>query len=132
MPEQSSQDFKLEALEADMKHLAEEIQRHRENPESRALSGQEVVKKSLQAIVAPPPVPPPPQQAQGGALPAYAASAPAETKLEIEYLVDLAFQHGLDKANAEAMKSNPFVLDAFHDALAAKLYPELQRRGILK
>ena len=42
------------------------------------------------------------------------------------------FQHGLDKANAEAMKSSPFVMDAFHDTLAAKLYPELQRRGILK
>jgi len=131
MAENLSGDFKLEALEADMRRLAEEIQKHRENPESRALSGQEVVKKSIQSIITPP-SPPTPQQAQGGALPAYAAGAPAETKLEIEYLVDLAFQHGLDKANAEAMKSSPFVMDAFHDALAAKLYPELQRRGILK
>ncbi|MBI2092981.1 MAG: hypothetical protein HYT75_08335 [Deltaproteobacteria bacterium] len=131
MAENLSGDFKLEALEADMRRLAEEIQRHRENPESRALSGQEIVKKSIQSIITPPP-PPTPQQAQGGALPAYAASAPAETKLEIEYLVDLAFQHGLDKANTEAMKSSPFVMDAFHDTLAAKLYPELQRRGILK
>ena len=132
MAENLSGDFKLEALEADMRRLAEEIQKHRENPESRALSGQEVVKKSIQSIITPPPPPPVPQQAQGGALPAYAAGAPAETKLEIEYLVDLAFQHGLDKANAEAMKSSPFVMDAFHDTLAAKLYPELQRRGILK
>ena len=131
MAENLSGDFKLEALEADMRRLAEEIQKHRENPESRALSGQEVVKKSIQSIITPP-SPPTPQQAQGGALPAYAAGAPAETKLEIEYLVDLAFQHGLDKANAEAMKSSPFVMDAFHDTLAAKLYPELQRRGILK
>ena len=131
MAENLSGDFKLEALEADMRRLAEEIQKHRENPESRALSGQEVVKKSIQSIITPP-SPPTPQQAQGGALPAYAAGAPAETKLEIEYLVDIAFQHGLDKANAEAMKSSPFVMDAFHDTLAAKLYPELQRRGILK
>ncbi len=132
MAENLTGDFKLEALEADMKRLAEEIQRHKESPEMRAASGQEVVKKSLQSIITPPPPPPAPQQAQSGALPAYAAGAPAETKLEIEYLVDLAFQKGLDKANAEAMKSSPFVMDAFHDALAAKLYPELQRRGILK
>lgn len=132
MTENLSSDFKLEALEADMKRLAEEIQKHRENPERRGLGGQEVVKRSIQSIITPPPPPPAPQQTQGGALPAYAADAPAESKLEIEYLIDLAFQHGLDKANAEAMKSSPFVMDAFHDALAAKLYPELQRRGILK
>ncbi|MDO8664199.1 MAG: hypothetical protein Q7K44_01460 [Candidatus Liptonbacteria bacterium] len=132
MAENLSSDFKLEALEADMKRLAEEIQKHRENPETRSLGGQEVVKRSIQSIITPPPSPPVPQKAQDGALPAYAVGAPAETKLEIEYLVDIAFQHGLDKANAEAMKSSPFVMDAFHDALAAKLYPELQRRGILK
>ncbi len=132
MAENLSSDFKLEALEADMKRLAEEIQKHRENPETRSLGGQEIVKRSIQSIITPPPSPPSPQQAQSGALPTYAVGAPAETKLEIEYLVDLAFQHGLDKANAEAMKSSPFVMDAFHDALAAKLYPELQRRGILK
>ncbi len=132
MAENLSGDFKLEALEADMKRLAEEIQKHKENPEMRAAGGQEIVKKSLQSIITPPPPPPSPQQAQSGGLPSYVAGAPAESKLEIEYLVDLAFQHGLDKANAEAMKSSPFVMDAFHDALAARLYPELQRRGILK
>ncbi len=134
MAENLSGDFKLEALEADMRRLAEEIQRHKENPEMRAVSGQEIIKKSLQAIVTPLPLPlpPSPQKAQDGVLPTYAAGAPAESKLEIEYLVDIAFQHGLDKANAEAMKSSPFVMDAFHDSLAAKLYPELQRRGILK
>ena len=39
---------------------------------------------------------------------------------------------GIEKAAAEAKKSNPYVLDAFHDALVEKLYPELQRRGVLK
>ena len=65
-------------------------------------------------------------------LPAYAQNAPAEVKLEIEYLLDVAFHHGIGKADALARKAPAFVLDAFHDALAGKLYPEFQRRGILK
>lgn len=132
MSENLSGDFKLEALEADMKRLAEEIQRRRENPEMRAAGGQEVIKKTIQSIVPPHPQQDDAKQAQSGPLPNYASGAPAESRLEVEYLVDLAFHKGLDKANAEAMKSSPFVMDAFHDSLAAKLYPELQRRGILK
>ena len=65
-------------------------------------------------------------------LPAYAQNAPAEIKLEIEYLPDLAFQKGIATAMKESAKSPYFVQDAFHDALAGKLYPELQKRGVLK
>ena len=131
MAENLSSDFKLEALEADMRRLAEEIQKHRENPEMRAVGGQELVKKSIQSMapVAPQSVT---QQSSNSPLPDYASGAPAESKLEVEYLIDLAFHKGLDKANAEAAKSSPFIMDAFHDSLASKLYPELQKRGILK
>lgn len=113
-----------------MERLAAEVQRHRELPENKALTEHELVKKSIQSIS-------PAQLAENakqasGPLPAYATSAPAESKLEIEHLIDVAFHDGLDKANAEAAKSSPFVMDAFHDALAAKLYPELQKRGLLK
>jgi len=73
-----------------------------------------------------------PSEPSSGLLPQYAQSAPAETRLEVEYLLDVAFHHGIAKANTEAMKSSPFVIDAFHDALVGKLYPELQKRGILK
>ncbi|MEK7546688.1 MAG: hypothetical protein AAB536_00695 [Patescibacteria group bacterium] len=131
MPEQPSQEFKHEALEADMKRLAEEIQRNREAPENRILGGEEIVKKSIQSISYAQ-LARDAQQASSGPLPKYAAGAPAESKLEVEYLIDMALYHGLDKANAEAAKSSPFVMDAFHDALAAKLYPELKKRGILK
>jgi len=133
MPEQPSQEFKHEALEADIKRLTQEIQKYREMPENRALGGHELVKKSIQSMV---PVPPPPQapapQQSNGTLPDYAAGAPAEAKLEIEYLVDMALHQGIEKANGQVMKSNPFIMDAFHDAMTAKLYPELQKRGILK
>ena len=44
----------------------------------------------------------------------------------------MAFMDGILKAANEAKKSNPFVLDAFHDALTGKLYDEFKRRGLLK
>lgn len=65
-------------------------------------------------------------------LPAYVSGASPETKLEIEYLLELAFHRGIKKANSEAKKSSPFVMDAFHDALAGKLYDELKKRGIVE
>jgi hypothetical protein len=53
-------------------------------------------------------------------------------RLEIEYLLDIALQKGVGPALAESAKSPYFVQDAFHDALAGKLYPELQKRGLMK
>ena len=53
-------------------------------------------------------------------------------KLEIEYLCDMALRKGIATAMSESEKSPYFVQDAFHDALAGKLYPELQKRGIVK
>ncbi len=131
LPEQSRQ----EVLEAEIQRLSAEIQKYKELPEAHVLTGQELVKKSIQATVpvpTPPSAPAPSPKPAGGKLPDYAADAPAEARLEIESLVDMALYHGLDKANAEAMKTSPFIMDAFHDALAAKLYPELQKRGVLK
>jgi len=46
--------------------------------------------------------------------------------------MDVALKQGLEKALAEARKSPYFVQDALHDALAGRLYPELQKRGIVK
>jgi hypothetical protein len=39
---------------------------------------------------------------------------------------------GIGSALTESAKSPYFVQDAFHDALAGKLYPELQKRGMIK
>jgi hypothetical protein len=127
--------FEHAALDADIKRLALEVQRHQERPEMRGASGQEVLKQSIRSMVQSTPTDTSGQAsapAIDSPLPAYAQSAPAETKLEIEYLIDMAFHHGIEKANAEAKKSSPFVLDTFHDALVDKLYPEFQKRGILK
>ncbi len=76
--------------------------------------------------------PPTPVNVFQNPLPDYAANAPAETKLEIEHLLETAFREGIMAANTKAARSSPFVLDAFHDALAGKLYPELKKRGIVQ
>jgi hypothetical protein len=135
MPDQSFEpEVKYEVLENDMKKLAAEIKAIKVKAESNHISEQEIIKKSLSALV---PVhskntQAAQQQASSSPLPQYAESFSPETKLEIEYLLDMAFREGITKALDEAQKSqNPLILDAFHDALAGKLHPELKKRGIL-
>ena len=124
--------FEHAALEADITSLAQEIQKHKELPENREVGGTELIKKAIQSL---PPVtgtaPTATQATQNNFLPKYADGAPPVIKLEVEYLLDLAFHVGLAKAAVEASKSPDFVQDVFHDVLAGKLYPELQKRGIV-
>jgi hypothetical protein len=127
-----------QSLEADMSRLAVEIGTQREKPEMQNAAEQELVKEAIRAF------PELKNQSQGGTpvskipddtkspLPAYAQGAPAEVKLEIEYLLDLALTKGIGAALAQSQKSPAFVQDAFHDALAGRLYPELQKRGVVK
>ena len=140
MPEESS--FEHAALEADMQKLAEQIRAEREKPTGETKTERELVKdairafpnlqKSQNAMPAPATASAPQTDAADSPLPDYAASAPAETKLEIEYLCDVALHKGIGAAMSEAEKSPYFVQDAFHDALSGKLYGELQKRGIVK
>jgi len=135
MPDQIpiSPDFEHEALEADIKVLAQEVKREREAPENKNLGEKELLKQAIKSMPLPPsPTQPPPAPPRKSPIPDYAQNAPAEVKLEIEYLLDLAFHRGIANAVAEAKKSPAFVFDAFHDALAGKLYEEMKRRGILK
>ncbi|MEK7195187.1 MAG: hypothetical protein AAB655_00660 [Patescibacteria group bacterium] len=135
MPEENFNNLEHEALEKDMKYLAGEVQKHRESPEGGNLNEMGLLRKAVESF----PVEAgegndqvPPTSSDSGPLPDYAHSASDETKLEIEYLLDMAFHKGIAKAQKEAKKSSPFILDAFHDALAGRLYPEMQKRGILK
>lgn len=144
------------ALESDMQQLATEIRGQREKPEMKSAAEQELVREAIRAF--PESAKNMPKnnneqpQAGGGAanaaqsatdangggnnpnspLPVYAQNAPAEVKLEIEYLLDVALKKGIGPALTESQKSPAFVQDAFHDALAGRLYPELQKRGIVK
>lgn len=129
------------ALEADMRTLAAEIHRTQEMKDRAHAEGLDVVKEAIRAFPqldrAVPdgngvPVPPATPGEANSPLPAYAQNAAPEIKLEIEYLLDLAFRKGIGTALAESAKSPYFVQDAFHDALAGRLYPELQKRGLMK
>jgi hypothetical protein len=126
-----------QTIESDLRRLATEIQKNRENPELTNAGEKEVIKEAIRAF---PPVyqslaaqsPSLAQPRSTNPLPDYAQSASPEAKLEIEYLLDLALKQGIGKALTESHKSPYFVQDAFHDALAGRLYPELQKRGIVK
>lgn len=127
------------ALEADMKILATEVRHTQETEGAKNMEGLDIVKEAIRSFpqlehhenngvtVAP--------ATSGQAnspLPAYAQDASAAVKLEIEYLLDVALHKGIGSALAQSAKSPYFVQDAFHDALAGRLYPELQKRGVLK
>lgn len=80
-----------------------------------------------QAVVA---VLPQPAPATTVAAPSVTADA-AGTQQRVEALVQLAKEQGIDAAHARAAADEPYVLDAFHDALAGAFYDELKRRGTL-
>jgi len=142
MPEESS--FEYVSLEADMHQLAEQIEAARERPEGETKTEHELVKEAINTFPrfqgmrkkAPSPTTAATTSTNPSAnwspLPDYAKDAPAETKLEIEYLCDTALRKGIGAAMSEAEKSPYFVQDAFRDALAGKLYPELKKRGFVK
>ncbi len=130
-------------LEGDLARLAEEVRAQRARPEMKNAPEEDLLKEAIRAFpeaadareAAPGAVPPSsarPSPSAQSPLPAYAQDAPAETKLEIEYLLDVALRQGLGKALGESKKSPYFIQDAFHDALAGRLYPELQKRGVVK
>jgi hypothetical protein len=132
--------FERSSLEADMKLLATEIKNQRERPEMKGANGKDILKEAF--LVFPrfeknsngsgvPAAQSSSTANSSSPLPAYAQSAPPEVKLEIEYLIDLAFRKGINAAFAEAGKSSAFIQDAFHDALAGRLYPELKKEGII-
>lgn len=133
MPDQFSPEFKSEAMEADIKRIAEDIQKHRENPEAKNYSDRELLKKSIQAMTPTVSVRNDTTEGQAGNDPlSNLDSAPPSAKLEVEQLLSLAFKDGVVRASEEASKSSPFVLDAFHDALTGQLYEEFKRRGVIK
>ncbi len=134
MSDQFPANFNQEVLEADIARLTAEVTHRREMPENTATEGKELLRQSIQSMA---PVAAPIASAGGATIieepvPNYAMDALPETKLQIEQLLELAFQEGIEKANDTAVKASPFVLDAFHDALTGKLYPEFQKRGILE
>lgn len=134
MPEELPQNLHP-ALERDIARLSEEIGRRRESPEMKQAEGRELLRQSLKAFTPPPvaPLPPAKEEEEGmEVLPSYMKEDPAEMKLRVEQLLELSLHQGIKRGLKEARKAGPYILDAFHDALVDKLYPELKKRGIVE
>lgn len=143
-----SPSFEHQPLESDLKAIATEVNYTQagQEREGKDIEGIEAVKNAIRAfptlnnhervanVSAPAPVAASTSAAAAATnpLPAYADAATPEVKREIEYLLDVAMQKGIGEALTASEKSPYFVQDAFHDALAGKLYPELQKRGLIK
>lgn len=109
--------------EADVVRVKSELDA---NPEARPEGAptQEAVRQALVAVL-PQPVP-----ATASAAPS-AIVETAGTQQRIDALLRIASDSGIDAAHARAAADEPYVLDAFHDALAGAMHEELKRRGML-
>ncbi len=117
---------------SDVEKITEAAKIHAETPEGKEMKGEELAKEAIQTAGGTAPAVASQSGQSLNVLTDYASVAPEEVKQKIEKLLETAANKGLNEATAEARKSSPFVLDAFHDALAAKLYPYLKEKGILK
>lgn len=54
-----------------------------------------------------------------------------ETTEKVNALIQEVFDKGLERAIKDAKNLEPYVLDAFHDALADRMYQELKRRKVI-
>lgn len=131
-----------EKIESDLARLGVEIKTQKMEEGAERREERETVKQSLRALSekAQPVLPGVPQTPGVPAvsdddryLPSYMASAASgeEIKRAVEGLIELAFKRGIGVAISLARKTNPFVEDAFHDALVDKLLPELKKRGFI-
>lgn len=124
--------------------VEEAVKASASRPEFSSASPEHIVKESVKSIaetVLPPritepavAVPASQSAASPGddsSLPGYLSSDSGEVAKAVTNLVGLVFSEGLDKAIEASRKHDPFIEDAFHDALVEKLVPELKKRGIL-
>lgn len=118
--------------EADVARVAEAAKMHAESAEGMEMKGEELMKKAVQTVAQISDESPATLSPAQDPLAAYAKTAPAEVQAKVESLLQVAARDGLSKAVAQASKDSPYVLDAFHDSLASKLYPYLKEKGLLK
>ena len=119
-------------LEQEIQQLIQEVREHQQTSGKEA-ANQTVISTVIQkrSAALAPSQPLPQSSSESAVLPAYLNQESAETKLKIEELIDLAFHKGINTGLKEAKKYGPFFIDAYHDALTAKLYEELKTRKLL-
>lgn len=119
--------------ESDVEKIGKHLE-SRSSVESADLQTAENIRESIKAVSVPVTQAevPPAQESDLDVLPDYADKYSEEAKNKIENLLQLAADKGLDAANSQAENEPPYILDAFHDALAEKLLPYLKQKGIIK
>lgn len=129
--------FNLNALEADIERLSEDIKEKKASPEHQNSSEKELIKQSLYPVIQKNysasafPTVPQDDKIEDNTLPNYLKDSPEEVKLNVEKLIDMTLKEGVEKAAREAGKYGPFIVDAYHDAVTDKLYEELVRRKMI-
>lgn len=117
----------------DAEKLVEATKMHAESAEGKEMKGEDLAKKAIQSVSGQVPVPSPSQSSSiQDPLTSYASHESEEVKHKIEDLLQTAATKGIVSATEDARRASPFILDAFHDALAAKVYPYLKEKGLLK
>lgn len=108
-----------QAIEKDLEYLKGEIAKLKET--EKDITKKELIKGSLRSI------------AESDFLPSYFKEEEIsdEVKAAVVGLLDMVFHKGILAALRESKKYSPFIQDAFHDALADKILPELEKRGII-
>lgn len=124
------------ALEQEIQELSREIRDKGNVEQAREIIKSRVAEKmygsmppTSQGVAAQPQKPKP---KSSGPLPNYAQDLPAEVKLNVEGLLDLAWHKGINAAVKKVKKSDALTMDLFHDAITEKLYNEFKVRGLLK
>jgi len=124
-------------LEGDLERLRMEIKE--KSGQTEALppdEGKKIVKESLRGITLAAGETVPSVADTGDEkediLPDYLKGADEGLRQKVEELISYSFKEGIEKASLKAKSEGPFILDAFHDALVEKLYPELIKKGIIK
>lgn len=141
MAEQNQQKRGQNIFEEDMKRLAEQVVEMKKSQEAKNYSDKDLIKKTLRPTTYLNNKPnkqseddnkkQPVVEQEEKFLPDYLKGASPEIKLEVERLLQETINNGLVKGVSEAQKAEPFILDAYRDALVDKLHDEFVRRKLL-
>ncbi len=121
-------DQKYEKPAAEMKKIADEVMRRK--IESGAPDEREIIKQTIAPTVLSQPQKPV-SVGEPSSLPDYLGSENEEVKRKIGFLVDFAISEGIGKAVQKANDETPFLIDAFHDALAERLHSEMKKQNLI-
>lgn len=137
---QNQQNSEQNIFEEDAKKLAERIGERKKSPEFKNYSDKDLIRQSLrpesylkngvklQEKPASQPVIP---KKEEEFLPDYLKDSSKEIKEKVEFLLEYTLKNGIVKGISNAQKFEPFILDAYRDALVDKLHNELVNRKLL-